>query len=83
MGLLAWLLWRYRDRVRPGIVFAWYLVGSGAERLLVEFVRRNDEVVAGLTTPQLESIGLIAIGAAWLLLAARRGGVRAPATLAA
>ncbi len=83
MGLIAWLLWRYRDRVRPGIVFAWYLVGSGAERLLVEFVRRNDEVVAGLTTPQLESIGLIAIGAAWLLLAARRGGVRAPATLAA
>ena len=82
MGLIAWLLWRYRDRVRPGIVFAWYLVGSGTERLLVEFVRRNDEVAAGLTAPQLESIVLMAVGAAWLLLAARRGGGRAPAAAA-
>ena len=82
MGLIAWALWRYRDRVRPGILFAWYLVLSGTERLLVEFVRRNAHVVAGLTAPQLESIGLMVIGGAWLALAARRGGVRiaAPAT---
>src|SRR5215211_3832301 len=58
MGLLAWALWRYRDRLRPGLVFAWYLVGSGAERLLVEFVRRNAEVAAGLTAPQLQSLVL-------------------------
>jgi phosphatidylglycerol:prolipoprotein diacylglycerol transferase len=77
MGLLAWVLWRWRDRVRPGILFAWYLVGSGAERLLVEFVRRNETVVAGLTTPQLESIGLMAAGALWLVLARRRGGLMA------
>jgi phosphatidylglycerol---prolipoprotein diacylglyceryl transferase len=83
MGLIAWLLWRYRDQVRPGILFAWYLVGSGTERLLVEFVRRNSQVVAGLTAPQLESIGLMVIGAAWLALAARRGGVRAAAPIAA
>src|SRR3954470_14249671 len=41
MGLIAWGLWRFRDRVQPGILFAWYLVLSGAERLLVEFIRRN------------------------------------------
>ena len=76
MGLVAWLLWRYRDRVRPGILFAWYLVASGIERLLVEFVRRNEETALGLTTPQLESIALLVAGAAWLGLAARRGGLR-------
>ena len=51
-----WLLWRFRDRVRPGVLFAWYLVGAGTERLLVEFVRRNDAGARGLTAAQLESI---------------------------
>ena len=46
MGLIAWLLWSLRDRFRPGLLFALYLVLSGLERFLVEFVRRNDEVVA-------------------------------------
>jgi phosphatidylglycerol---prolipoprotein diacylglyceryl transferase len=74
MCLVAWFLWQIRDRVRPGVVFALYLLLSGFERFLVEFVRRNTEVVAGLTTPQLESLGLMAIGLLWLALMARRGG---------
>jgi phosphatidylglycerol:prolipoprotein diacylglycerol transferase len=77
MALLAYFLWRLRDRVRPGVVFALYLVGSGLERLLVEFIRRNHEVLAGLTAPQLESVGLLAIGLGWLALMVRRGGVGA------
>jgi phosphatidylglycerol---prolipoprotein diacylglyceryl transferase len=76
MGLAAWLLWRYRDRVRPGVLFAWYLLAAGVERFLVEFVRRNHEAALGLTAPQLESIAIILIGLGWLLLAARRGGLR-------
>lgn len=74
MGLVAWGLWRLRGRVRPGVLFALYLVGAGAERLLVEFVRRNDVVVAGLTTPQLESIGMMLAGGLWLALVVRRHG---------
>jgi phosphatidylglycerol:prolipoprotein diacylglycerol transferase len=74
MGLLAWTLWQFRDRVRAGVLFAWYLVGAGAERLLVEFVRRNDDVVAGLTAAQLESIALLIIGATWLTITKRHGG---------
>ena len=66
MGLIALLLWRLRDRLRPGLVFALWLILSGLERLLVEFVRRNDPVVAGLTQPQLVSIAMIAAGALWL-----------------
>jgi phosphatidylglycerol---prolipoprotein diacylglyceryl transferase len=74
MCLVAWGLWQLRDRVRPGVVFALYLLLSGFERFLVEFIRRNTEVFAGLTTPQLESVGLMAIGLLWLALMARRGG---------
>src|SRR6202030_3541970 len=77
MCLLAYGLWKLRDRVRPGVVFALYLVGSGLERFLVEFIRRNSEVIAGLTTPQLESIALCVIGAVWLAAMARRGGAAA------
>jgi phosphatidylglycerol:prolipoprotein diacylglycerol transferase len=78
MGLVAFALWRLRDRVRPGLLFALWLVLSGLERLLVEFVRRNDAVAVGLTWPQLVSVAMIAAGAAWLLRA-RGAGREAPA----
>jgi phosphatidylglycerol:prolipoprotein diacylglycerol transferase len=77
MSLLAYALWRLRDRVRPGAIFALYLLGSGLERFLVEFIRRNKEVLAGLTAPQLESIAACAIGLLWLALMARRSGISA------
>ncbi|MDQ6744958.1 MAG: prolipoprotein diacylglyceryl transferase [Actinomycetota bacterium] len=75
MGLVAWGLWRMRDRFRPGVLFAFYLLLSGLERLLVEFVRRNHQVAIGLTAPQLESIALMCVGVAWLLALRRRGGI--------
>ena len=75
MGLVAYLLWRLRDRVRPGIVFALYLVIAGIERFLIEFIRRNDDVALGLTAAQLWSVGQFVIGAVWLIVAQRRGGL--------
>ena len=47
MGLGAWLLWQLRDRFRAGVLFAIYLLYAGAERFLVEFVRRNERRRAG------------------------------------
>jgi phosphatidylglycerol:prolipoprotein diacylglycerol transferase len=76
MGLVAYALWQLRDRVRPGALFALYLVCAGLERFLVEFLRRNEDAFAGLTTPQLESVGMFVVGGAWLTwLARRRGGL--------
>jgi phosphatidylglycerol---prolipoprotein diacylglyceryl transferase len=75
MCLLAYVLWQLRDRVRPGVVFALYMVLSGLERLLVEFIRRNHEVLAGLTAPQLESIVLMIVGLVWLAWMAREDGL--------
>jgi phosphatidylglycerol---prolipoprotein diacylglyceryl transferase len=80
MGLVALFLWQLRDRMRPGALFALYLVLAGVERLLVEFIRRNDEVLAGLTLPQLLSLAMIAAGAVWIArLRSSPGGVRATA----
>lgn len=74
MGLIALVLWNLRDRYRPGVLFAIYLVLAGVERLLIEIIRRNEAIVAGLTQPQLISVGMIAGGVA--LLALRRPGGR-------
>jgi phosphatidylglycerol:prolipoprotein diacylglycerol transferase len=73
MGLVAYFLWRLRDRYRPGVLFAIYLMCAGLERLLIEFIRRNPEAALGLTQPQLESIVMLIAGAAWIAAASHRG----------
>ena len=76
--LLFAFLWTFSKKPRPmGLVSGAFLVGYGAARFLVEFVRRNDEVWAGLTVPQIESLALIAIGLGWFALASRRRAVLA------
>lgn len=70
LGLLFVVLWRFRTRLQ-GLLLPLYLVGAGAQRFLVEFLRRNDEVAAGLTAAQLVSLALLAAGLAWLTLARR------------
>jgi phosphatidylglycerol---prolipoprotein diacylglyceryl transferase len=72
MGLVALVLWRLRDRLTNGLLFALYLLLSGTERFLVEFIRRNDDVALGLTEAQLVSLVSIIAGGVWLLLAFRR-----------
>jgi phosphatidylglycerol:prolipoprotein diacylglycerol transferase len=81
MGLLAWFLWRLRDRVRPGALMALYLVGAGLERFVVEFWRRNDPAVVGLTVAQVWALGLLLAGSIWLAALLRRGplGLSGPA----
>ncbi|HET9676944.1 MAG TPA: prolipoprotein diacylglyceryl transferase family protein [Solirubrobacterales bacterium] len=74
MGLGAWFLWQLRDRVRAGVLFALYLLYAGAERFLVEFLRRNSHVALGLTTAQLESLAMMAAGAVWIAIVVRRHG---------
>jgi phosphatidylglycerol:prolipoprotein diacylglycerol transferase len=63
---IAAFLWPRRRAYAPGTLFALYLVPAGVERFLVELVRRNPAVAAGLTAAQLLSVGLVVLGAAWL-----------------
>jgi phosphatidylglycerol---prolipoprotein diacylglyceryl transferase len=76
MGLIAYLLWQLRDRFQAGVLFSIYLMLAGAERFLVEFIRRNDDVLLGLTQAQLISLAMIAGGAAWLFAKSRQGSLR-------
>jgi phosphatidylglycerol:prolipoprotein diacylglycerol transferase len=66
MGIVTVVLWRLRHKLRPGNLFALWAVLAGLERFLIEFIRRNDEVVAGLTQPQLISLAMMIAGGAWL-----------------
>jgi phosphatidylglycerol---prolipoprotein diacylglyceryl transferase len=74
MGIVTLVLWHLRDRLAPGMVFGLYLVLAGTERFLVEFIRRNDSVLGGLTLPQLISLAMLALGVA--VLWSRRGAPR-------
>jgi phosphatidylglycerol:prolipoprotein diacylglycerol transferase len=74
MGIGAWALWLLRDRFRPGVLFALYLVYAGLERFLVEFLRRNSEAALGLTTAQLESLAMMVAGVVWIWAVRRRHG---------
>ncbi len=78
MGLAGVVLWRLRDRVAPGMLFGLYLIIAGVERFLVEFIRRNEEVVVGLTQPQLIALAMVALGAG--IVATRPRAARRPAT---
>ena len=81
MGMVTYVLWRLRFRLRPGLLFALYLVLAGAERFLVEFVRRNDDVALGLTQAQLLSVGMILVGGVWLVAKGRAGGLERPSAV--
>lgn len=60
-------LWTLRDRLAAVRLFGLYLLLAGAERFLVEFLRRNDAVVLGLTQPQLFAAAFIVVGIALLV----------------
>jgi phosphatidylglycerol:prolipoprotein diacylglycerol transferase len=78
MGTAALVLWRLRDRFRPGILFALYLIVAGFERFMIEFVRRNTDAALGLTQAQLTSVAMMLAGAAWIAVVASRGQLREP-----
>lgn len=73
MFAVFWVLWKLRDRLRNGWqLFGLWCVLQSVERFLVEFLRRNDAVAAGLTLPQLVSVGILVLGV--VILVATRGG---------
>jgi phosphatidylglycerol---prolipoprotein diacylglyceryl transferase len=78
--LIFAVLWRLRTRMAPVRLFALYLVLAGAERFLIEFIRRNEHVLLGLTQPQLFAAAMVVAGIAllaWRPL--RQTALRAPA----
>ena len=74
------LIVRYRDRVVvQGETLKLYLLAAAVFRFLVEFVRANEEQVAGLTGPQLVLIPLTGLLLYHFARQVRRGVYRMPA----
>jgi phosphatidylglycerol:prolipoprotein diacylglycerol transferase len=80
---IAGLLWTLRDRASDLRLFGAFAILFGAQRFLVEFVRINDPVVAGLTAPQLWSVGLALLGFVLVTHRNRTAGTIRPAPAAA
>lgn len=78
IGVLALIIWELRDRVSPQNLVAIYLVGSGLERFVVEFWRRNPSVENFLTVAQITALIVVAAGVA-MAIALRRHPPRAAA----
>ncbi len=68
-GLSVALIAMRRRHRSDRVVLATYLLAAGILRFLIEFLRVNVVVLAGLTTAQLFSVGIVAVGG--LLLATR------------
>jgi phosphatidylglycerol---prolipoprotein diacylglyceryl transferase len=61
------ILWMVRKRPHPpGAIFSLYLILAGSMRFIVEFLRVNPIVGAGLTEYQWMSVALIIVGAGLL-----------------
>lgn len=65
--LIFLFLWQNRAKYKTsGIIFAYYLILSGIERLLIELIRLNPRIAFGLSQAQIISLIMIVIGTALL-----------------
>ena len=62
MSAVTWWLWSRRDKVRHGELIGWWAVLAGIERFLVEFIRRNDDIVGPFSLAQFVSVLMIVVG---------------------
>lgn len=75
----AVIWWWLRHRpLPPGEMFVWYLAAYGGFRFLVELVRGNEVVWAGLTRPQIFLALTLPLLVARIVVHARRAAAEAP-----
>lgn len=66
------LMWSIRKKAPEGRLISLYLVLEGTARFMVEFVRVNPRIVAGLSEAQLISLSMVIVGLALLYFTAPR-----------
>ena len=74
-AILGFLFWRFHQPHAKGTIIALYLMMYSAARFVVEFFRYHEQgnLFGGpLDTSQWISLGLFALGAAWLYAVRRR-----------
>ena len=68
-GLLLWLSRRYRERIKPGTIFAGWLLLAGFGRLLIEFFRPDQPKIPelGISYTSIFSALMAIVGALMLM----------------
>jgi phosphatidylglycerol---prolipoprotein diacylglyceryl transferase len=78
------LMWSIRKKAPEGRLISLYLVLEGTARFMVEFVRVNPRIVAGLSEAQLISLSMVIVGLALLYFTAPRAStIEAPSAIRA
>jgi len=76
-ALIFWYLWRRGKRalqhpLGPGVITGEFLILSGLERFLVEFLRINPRVIFGMSNAQFVALLTVIAGVILLIIARRR-----------
>jgi phosphatidylglycerol---prolipoprotein diacylglyceryl transferase len=72
LGVLGWLLLRWRRGMPATVILGRYLVIAGVLRFAIEFLRVNERVALGLSVAHLVSIAVVILGAGMLIAARNR-----------
>lgn len=77
MMLVFWYIWRRGKRalqhpLAPGVIVGEFLILSGLERFLVEFLRINPRVIFGMSNAQFTAVLSIVAGIVLLVIVRRR-----------
>lgn len=69
-GLLLWLALEFKKRIKPGTIFAGWLILEGAGRELIEFFRPDQPRVPGtdISYSRIVAGVMILVGIIWLLI---------------
>jgi phosphatidylglycerol:prolipoprotein diacylglycerol transferase len=70
-GLLLWLSRRYKEEIKPGTIFAGWLVLAGIGRVIIEFFRPDQPKIEGLGITYTSIFAALMVIAGIILLLAR------------
>jgi len=76
--ILFGILWRLRNRVRPGVLFFVYIFGYSVSQLIVFFWRDNEIVFLGLKQAQVTAIVVMIVAAVVFLWFMKRRAIKRP-----
>src|SRR5215216_651477 len=70
-GLLLWLSRRYKEEMKPGTIFAGWLILAGVGRVIIEFFRPDQPKISGLEISYTSILAALMAIAGMVLLMAR------------
>jgi phosphatidylglycerol:prolipoprotein diacylglycerol transferase len=82
---LVYVIWRYRDKLVPGLTTSVYFISYSVIRFLLEFIRLDAASVGPVPIAQIVAVVIILVFSGFLVYQVRkyRGGEPAPAELEA